>query len=239
MLTVPAGTLPLEALQHIAGARDVQMFVQLIQQLAVQLLPLVLEVLPQVVQPFHVLQRTLGGLDRRHQQLRRVQVVLLGHEGRQLLGSFAQFVHLIEHLQHVLVLDGVRVQLLEFLPPTAQQLLARLQVLLDHVDPLARAGDLGGNLPEQLHNPREVAIVLRHELVQPLVGLAELLLDLELLALTLLVRFARIEGFDDRNQQPAATLLENGGISIVSADVYKVYAIPVMSVTELHQLYQG
>lgn len=138
-----------------------------------------------------------------------MQIVFLGHESGQLLRSLPQFVDLVQHLQDVLVLNGIGVELFQFFPATSEQLFACLEIFLHYVDPLPGTGNLRGHLPEQLHNPREVSIVPRDKFIQPLIGLSELLFDLELLALPLFVCLAGIEGFYHRNQQPATTLKGN------------------------------
>lgn len=113
---------------------------------------------------------------------------------------------MFHELEHVLLLHGVHPELLQLLAATTEQLLARVEVLLDRVDAFAGCGDMAGHGAEEVHDLGEVAIVLRHELVEDLVGLLELALDLLLLLLALLVRFAGVQGLDDGHQKAATSL---------------------------------
>uniref|UniRef100_A0A182UPT7 Uncharacterized protein n=1 Tax=Anopheles merus TaxID=30066 RepID=A0A182UPT7_ANOME len=128
------------------------MFVQLLEQLPVQLLAAVLKVLPQIVQPFDALQLPVRGFDRRHQQLGRVQVVFLCQESGQLCRHLPYLGDLVQHLQHVLVLDRIGVELLQLVPAAAQQLFAGLEVFLHHLYPLPGGRNFRRHLAEQLHD---------------------------------------------------------------------------------------
>lgn len=121
--------------------------------------------------------------------------------------------HLLHQLKDVSLLHSVQPELLQLIPATAEELLARVQVLLDRVDALPGGGDMSGDGGKQLHDLRKVTIVLGDEFVQHLVGLLELPFDLLLLLLALLIGLAGVQGLDHGDEEAATSLwgLEGNG----------------------------
>lgn len=103
-----------------------------------------------------------------------------------------KYEHLFHQLQHVFLLHRVHPELLQLLASATEQLLARIQVLLDRMDALSGGSHMPGHGSEELHDLGEISIVPGHELIEHLIRLPELPLDLLLLLLALLICLAGV-----------------------------------------------